>query len=63
MTASDAADDTAFDSNNLSSIATDIKNTPKMVTKLITITPNTDQGLGTAYGTSATSSETNQVND
>ena len=63
MTASDAADDTAFDSNNLSGVATDIKNTPKMVTKLITITPNTDQGLGVAYGTSATSSETNQVND
>ena len=64
MTAANGSDSNgAFDSNNLSSIATDINNTPKMITKLITITPNTDGGLATAYGTSATSSSTNSVNN
>ena len=64
MTAANGSDSNgAFDSNNLSSVATDINNTPKMITKLITITPNTDGGLATAYGTSATSSSTNSVND
>ena len=63
MTASDAAADTAFDSNNLSSVATTAKDTPKMVTKLFTIAPNTDGGLSTVYTVSGTSSATNSVND
>ena len=44
-----------------SSVATDIKETPKMRTKLFTITPNTDQGLGTAYGISASATVSNST--
>ena len=61
MVASDAAADTQFQSSNLSSAPVDVKDTPKMRTKLISITPNTDQGLGTAYGLSATSTESNST--
>ena len=61
MVANDAANDTVFQGSNLSSVATDIKETPKMRTKLFTITPNTDQGLGTAYGISASATVSNST--
>ena len=61
MVASDAAADTQFQSSNLSSAPVDVKDTPKMRTKLISITPNTDQGLGTAYGLSASSTVSNST--
>ena len=48
MVATDGAADTQFDSGNTSSIAVDIKDTPKMVTNIFAITPNTNEGLTTS---------------
>ena len=48
MVATDGANDTQFDSGNTSGIAVDIKNTPKMVTNIFAITPNTNEGLTTS---------------
>ena len=52
MVATDPAADDQYDSPNTASpaVAAAVKDTPKMVTTLFTITPNTSQGLGTAYG-------------
>lgn len=59
MVATDGAGDTQFTSGNLNSVAVAAKDTPKMVTTLFTLTPNTDQGLGTAYGISSSASVSN----
>ena len=48
MVATDGAADTQFDSGNTSGIAVDIKNTPRMVTNIFAITPNTNEGLTTS---------------
>ena len=63
MVALDGANDTQFSANNLDSVAVAAKDTPKMVTKLSTITPNTTQGLGTAFGISASATVSNAVAD
>ena len=61
MTASDAASDTQFTSGNTSSIPTDIKNTPKMVTTLFTINPTTAEGLSVVYTPSTTNTVSNDI--
>ena len=61
MVATDGAGDTQYTAGNLNSVAVAAKDTPKMVTTLFTITPNTTQGLGTAYGISASAAVSNSV--
>jgi len=61
MVATDGAGDDQYTSGNLSSVAPAAKDTPKMVTTLFTITPTTAQGLGTAYGISASAAVSNTV--
>lgn len=61
MTASDPADDTQYPSGNGGGVATDVNNTPKMVTTLFTITPNTSAGLTTAYGISSSATVSNST--
>jgi len=61
MVATDGANDTQFTAGNLNSVAVAAKDTPKMRTTLFTITPNTTQGLGTAYGISASAAVSNSV--
>ena len=61
MVATDPAGDTQFTSGNTSGVAAAAKDTPKMVTTLISITPNTTQGLGTAYGLSANATVSNST--
>jgi len=60
MIATDPADDSQYTSPNTSGVPAAVKDTPRMVTTLYTLTPNTSEGLGTAYGisTSATVSNT-----
>lgn len=60
MTATDPSADTQYTAGNTSGVAAGAKDTPKMVTTLYTLTPNTSEGLGTGYGisTSATVSNT-----
>ena len=59
MVATDPADDTIYTNPN-TQVAFDINNTPKMVTTLYTISPNTSEGLATApaINSSATVSNT-----
>jgi hypothetical protein len=61
MVATDPASDTQFTSGNTDGIAADIKNTPKMVTTLFSLDPNTSQGLGTGLAPSSTATESNTV--
>ena len=61
MVATDGESDAQYTSPNTSGVPADIKNTPKMVTTLFTITPNTDQGLGTAYGISSSATVSNST--
>ena len=59
MIATDPADDTQYTSGNTASQPVDVNNTPKMVTTLYTLTPNTSEGLGTAYGISSSATVSN----
>ena len=61
MVATDGAGDDQYTSGNLNSVAVAAKDTPKMRTTLFTITPTTAQGLGTAYGISASAAVSNTV--
>ena len=63
MVATDPADDTQYTVPNTASpaVAGDVNNTPKMVTTLFTLTPNTSEGLGTAYGISTSATVSNTV--
>jgi hypothetical protein len=59
MIATDPADDTQYTSGNTAGQPVDVNNTPKMVTTLYTLTPNTSEGLGTAYGISSSATVSN----
>ena len=59
MVATDPADDTNYTSPNTSGVPTAINDTPRMVTTLYTLTPNTSEGLGTAYGISSSGTGVN----
>ena len=63
MVALDGANDTQFTDGNTDSVAVAAKDTPKMVLKLHTIGPNTTQGLGTAFGISASAAVSNAIAD
>ena len=59
VVATDGASDTQFTAGNTSSIAADIKDTPKIVTTLFSLDPNTDQGLGTGHAPASTATVSN----
>jgi len=61
MVATDGAADDQYTAGNLNSVAAAAKDTPKMVTKLFTITPNTDGGLDPVYGISGSAATSNTV--
>ena len=61
VVATDGASDTQFTAGNTSSIAADIKDTPKIVTTLFSIDPNTDQGLGTGHAPASTATVSNST--
>lgn len=61
MVATDPASDSQYTSPNTSSVPAAVKDTPRMVTTLFTITPNTSEGLGTAYGISSSATVSNSV--
>ena len=63
MVATDGAGDDQYTDGNTDSVAVGAKDTPKMVTTLFTLTPTTAQGLGTAYGISASAAVSNSVAD
>jgi hypothetical protein len=59
MTATDPAADDQYTSPNLSGVPAAVKDTPKMVTTLYTLSPNTTQGLGTALGITGSNTVSN----
>lgn len=59
MVALDPADDSQYSATNFDGVPADINNTPKMVTTLYTITPNTSEGLSTAYGIASSATVSN----
>jgi len=63
MTATDPADDTQYTVPNTESpaVAAAVNDTPKMVTTLFTISPNTDEGLATAPAILTSATESNTV--
>ena len=61
MVATDGAADDQFTAGNTAGIAAAIKDTPKMVTKIFTITPTTAQGLDPVYGISGSAVTSNTV--
>ena len=61
MIATDPAADTQFTAGNTAGVAVAIKDTPKMVTTLFTITPNTTEGLTSVSYVSTTATVSNTV--
>lgn len=61
MIATDPASDTQYNVPNTDWSDQQRKDTPKMVTKLYTITPNTNEGLGTAPNISSSATVSNTV--
>ena len=61
MTATDGAADTQFTAGNTAGVAAAIKDTPRMVTTLFTITPNNTEGLTTVTYVSSTATVSNTV--
>lgn len=61
MIATDPADDSQYTSPNTSGVPAAINDTPKMVTTLFTLSPNTSQGLGTALGIDSSATVSNST--
>ncbi|MEL0015238.1 MAG: hypothetical protein VW715_08485 [Rhodospirillales bacterium] len=59
MVATDPASDAQYDSPNTAGTPATIKDTPRMVTTLFTLDPNTSQGLATGHAPSSTGSTEN----
>ena len=59
MIATDPADDSQYTSPNTSGVPAAVKDTPRMVTTLFTLSPNTSEGLGTALGISSSATVSN----
>jgi len=59
VVATDPADDTQYTSPNTSGVPAAVNDTPRMVTTLFTLDPNTSEGLGTGLAPSSTGSGTN----
>lgn len=61
MVATDPADDSPYTFPNTSGVTAAVNDTPQMVTTLFTLTPNTSEGLGSAYGISTSATVSNTV--
>lgn len=61
MIATDPADDSQYTAGNTDGVPAAVNDTPKMVTTLFTINPNTDEGLATAYTPSSTATVSNDT--
>jgi len=61
MVAFDDAADTQYTSGNVAGAATDVKNTPKMVSAVAFINPTTNEGLSTAYTPSSSAQVSNST--
>jgi hypothetical protein len=61
MTATDGALDTQYTAGNLASVPAAVKDTPRMVTTLFTLTPNNTDGLTTVSYVSTTAAVSNTV--
>jgi len=61
MDATDPADDTQYTEPNTDTSDADINNTPRMVTTLFTISPNTSEGLASAPAVDSTGTGANSV--
>jgi hypothetical protein len=61
MIASDPAADTQFTSGNISGVATDVKNTPKMISTIASVNPTTAEGLSTVYTPASTAEVSNST--
>ena len=59
MIATDPSSDSQYTSPNTSGVPAAVKDTPRMITTLYTLTPNTSEGLGTAYGISSSATVSN----
>jgi hypothetical protein len=59
MVATDPAADTQYTAGNTSSVPAAVKDTPRMVTNLYAITPNTSEGLGVVYAHNTVGDEGN----
>jgi len=59
MVASDPAGDQQYDNPNFDGVAPAINDTPRMVTNLFAITPNTSEGLSVVYAHSTVGNESN----
>jgi hypothetical protein len=59
MVATDPAADTQYTAGNTDGVPAAVKDTPKMVTTLYTISPNTSEGLGTAPAISSSATVSN----
>ena len=61
MIATDPSSDSQYTSPNTSGVPAAVKDTPRMVTTLFTLSPNTSEGLGTALGISSSATVSNTV--
>jgi len=61
MVATDPAADTQYTSPNTSGVPAAAKDTPRMVTTLFTLDPNTSEGLATGHAPSSTATVSNTV--
>jgi len=61
MIATDPADDSQYTSPNTSGVPAAVNDTPRMVTTLFTLSPNTSEGLGTALGISSSATGANST--
>jgi len=59
MIATDPADDSQYTSPNTSGVPAAVNDTPRMVTTLFTLDPNTSEGLGTGLAPSSTATVSN----
>ena len=59
MIATDPSSDSQYTSPNTSGVPADIKNTPRMVTTLFTLDPNTSEGLATGHAPNSTATVSN----
>ena len=61
MVATDPAADTQYTSGNVSGVSADVKNTPKMVSKVYSVNPTTAEGLDPVYIPASTAQVSNTV--
>ena len=61
MVATDPAADTQYTSGNVSGVSADVKNTPKMVSKVYSVNPTTAEGLDPVYIPASAAQVSNSV--